>query len=292
MVRPFRVDSNDTQMAPEVECSLSDSNDTQTRFEAIMPIFREAQQNRIFQDVVEQIENAILDGKLKAGDRLPPERELKETLKTSRSTLREALRVLEQKGLIERRLGVGGGAIVKEVTTNQVSQSLGLLIRTRKVSLEDLAEFRERFEGDIAALAASRASVEDTAHLHTLIEKARQFAEGGDDQFENFLAVDKEIHLYFARMTQNPIYISILMTVHQNINQYFKKYLMMASGEVKQNLAELANLVKATEKGDQEEARRLAQAHVRRFNANMERNRQQGAAAEKEAVPKGRQSGQ
>jgi DNA-binding transcriptional regulator YhcF (GntR family) len=61
-------------------------------------LFRVAKQNRIFQDVVEQIQEAIIDGHLKVGDRLPAERELKAMLQTSRSTLREALRVLEQKG--------------------------------------------------------------------------------------------------------------------------------------------------------------------------------------------------
>ena len=76
-------------------------------------LFRAAKQNRIFQDVVEQIQEAIIEGHLKVGDRLPPERELKEMLQTSRSTLREALRVLEQKGLIEIKLGMGGGAVVK-----------------------------------------------------------------------------------------------------------------------------------------------------------------------------------
>ena len=99
-------------------------------------LFREARQNRIFQDVVEQIEEAILSGRLKAGDRLPPERELKETLKTSRSTLREALRVLEQKGLIEIRLGKGGGAHVKAISSDSISQSLGLLLRSQHVRLQ------------------------------------------------------------------------------------------------------------------------------------------------------------
>ncbi|MEJ2641637.1 MAG: FadR/GntR family transcriptional regulator [Desulfosarcinaceae bacterium] len=278
------MSSSQGNPALETDDKLCDSGEPLTRSEAIMPLFREAKQSRIFQDVVEQIEDAILDGDLKAGDRLPPERELKETLKTSRSTLREALRVLEQKGLIEMRLGMGGGAIVKAVSTKQVSQSLGLLIRSRKVSLEHLAEFRERFEGDIAALAASRAFDPDRAHLQALLEKARRFAEGGDDQGESFIAVDKEIHLYFARMTKNPIYITILKTVHQNIDQYFRKYLLMATREMKQNLADLYDLVGAIEKGDQEGARSLAQAHVRRFSANMERSRRQAEAI----APKGR----
>lgn len=58
-------------------------------------MFQEARQNRTFQNVIDQIQEAILQGRLKAGDKLPPERELKEMFNTSRGTLREALRVLE-----------------------------------------------------------------------------------------------------------------------------------------------------------------------------------------------------
>ena len=63
-------------------------------------MFIKAKQSRVFQDVVEQIQNAIISGKLEPGSKLPAERELKDMFNTSRGTLREALRVLEQKGLI------------------------------------------------------------------------------------------------------------------------------------------------------------------------------------------------
>ncbi|MBW2297456.1 MAG: FadR family transcriptional regulator, partial [Deltaproteobacteria bacterium] len=114
-------------------------------------MFHAASQNRIFQDIVDQIQEAILEGRLQTGDILPSERDLKEMFNTSRGTLREALRVLEQKGLIEIKLGVGGGSVVKEVSVDKISESLALLIRTQRVSLNHLAEFREAVEGIIAA---------------------------------------------------------------------------------------------------------------------------------------------
>ena len=117
-------------------------------------MFQTAKQTKVFQDVVEQIQEAILDGRLEAGDTLPAERELKQLFNISRGTLREALRVLEQKGLIQIKLGVGGGSVVKAVDTDQISESLGLLIRSQKVSLNHLAEFREDVEGIVAANAA------------------------------------------------------------------------------------------------------------------------------------------
>ncbi|MCA1793321.1 MAG: GntR family transcriptional regulator [Desulfobacteraceae bacterium] len=116
-------------------------------------MFKRAKQNRVFQDVVEQVQDAIVTKKLAPGTRLPAERELKEMFNTSRGTLREALRVLEQKGLIEIKLGVTGGAIVKRIDTEPIMESLALLIRSGEVSLEHLSEFRIKIEGSLVELA-------------------------------------------------------------------------------------------------------------------------------------------
>jgi DNA-binding GntR family transcriptional regulator len=131
-------------------------------------MFKAAKQNRIFQDVVEQIQETILSGKLKPGEMLPSERELKAMLQVSRGTLREALRVLEQKGLIEIKLGVGGGAVVQDMSYDQMNESLALLIRYQKVSLRHLSEFRVGVEGRVSALAAARATPADIhpAQIH------------------------------------------------------------------------------------------------------------------------------
>jgi DNA-binding FadR family transcriptional regulator len=235
------------------------------------PIFRAAKQNRIFQDVVDQIQEAIIDGRLKVGEKLPAERELKEMLHTSRSTLREALRVLEQKGLIEIKLGMGGGAIVTAVSADQVTESLDLLIRSQKVSLNHLAEFRERVEGDVVALAAKRAGKTEIKKLTRLIDRAKNFVDQGSDFVEEFLEADRAVHFYFATITGNPIYISITKTIHGNIFRYFEKFLMpvMETPEMEENLQDLKDIAKAIAEHDAGKARRLAIKHVRRFNKYM-----------------------
>jgi len=130
-------------------------------------MFREAKQN--ISDVVEQIQEAILQGTLKPGDKLPPERKLKEMFGASRGTLREALRILEQKGFVTIRTGVAGGAVVNALTTDQITESLDLLIRYQKVSLRDLAEFRVGVEGMVAGLAVERAKREEIQYLKLLL---------------------------------------------------------------------------------------------------------------------------
>jgi len=233
-------------------------------------MFRKAKQNRIFQDVVEQIQEAIVSGKLKAGDQLPPERELKEQFTISRGTLREALRVLEQKGLIEIRTGVAGGSIVKGVSTQQVSESLDLLIRYKKVSLQNLAEFRVGLEGDVAAHAAERATADDIARLRALLAKAAAYLDKGPEYWDSFIRTDEEIHLAIAETTHNPLFISVLATLSHNIHTYYESYLPMEEPLLWENHQDIVNLVTAIESRRPDEARTIAQDHVRRFTAHME----------------------
>jgi len=138
--------------------------------------------------------------------------------KTSRGTLREALRVLEQKGLITIRTGVNGGAIVKGVTPHQVSESLGLLIQYQKVSLRDLAEFRENIEGIVAGIVAGRAEKKDIQHLEHLLTLAKRYIEGGISHWDAFIQVDDQFHTDLAHIAGNPMYESVLQTVHDNID--------------------------------------------------------------------------
>jgi len=233
-------------------------------------MFKAAKQTRIFQDVVEQIQETILAGKLMPGEMLPSERELKAMLQVSRGTLREALRVLEQKGLIEIKLGVGGGAVVQDISYDQINESLALLIRYQKVSLQHLTEFRVGVEGRVSALAAERATPADIIHLKALLEQARQFAEKGRDFQKGFVEVDKQIHLALAQITGNPVYLSLHHTVHDNIDRYYETFLVMKKREMEENLTDLGDIIDAVERKQADEARLLAEAHVLRFNHYME----------------------
>jgi GntR family transcriptional repressor for pyruvate dehydrogenase complex len=233
-------------------------------------MFEQVRQNRIFQDVTRQIEEAILSRKLKVGDRLPSERELQETFRVSRGTLREALRVLEQKGLVTIKTGAKGGAVVREVTAEQASDSLSFLFRYHRVSLEDLAEFREGVEGNVTALAAERATAEDIAELRLLLERASGLVEKGLGGWDEFLDADNELHMALARMARNPVYETVLQIVHDNIKPYYDTFLKRSKKTLKENYEDLCEIVNAVRQGRGSEARLLAQAHVNRFNRLME----------------------
>lgn len=249
-------------------------------------MFQEVRQNRVFQDVVTQIEEAILQGRLKSGSRLPAERELVEIFKTSRGTLREALRVLEQKGLIDIKTGVKGGAVVKDLTTRQVSESLALLIRSQKASLRDLAEFREGVEGMVATLAAERATKQDVELLKDLLKEAKAHLDAGTERWDAFIQVDNQIHMALARMARNPVYESVMQTVYDNIHRYFDRFLPRQKDILKENYEDLCEVVRAMEEKDASRASLLVRGHVAKFNRLMEKRarKEKGRSKKEEEV--------
>ncbi len=235
-------------------------------------MFKRAKQSRVFQDVVEQIQNAIVSGKLEPGSKLPAERELKDMFDTSRGTLREALRVLEQKGLIEIKLGVSGGAIVKRINTEVMAESLALLIRSGQVSLEHLAEFRIKTEGSLVELAVQRAAPKDIRELEKLFKRAKACYEKND--WENFLKMDEKMHTHIGTMTQNPVFQFVQKTIHDNIHLYYSEYLPMDRDRTLENLTDFEKLIEAMKKGDARTASEIIVDHVKRFNDKMlEQNR-------------------
>jgi DNA-binding FadR family transcriptional regulator len=231
--------------------------------------FRAARQNRIFQDIVEQIQGAILDGQYKTGDVLPPERELREIFHTSRGTLREALRVLEQKGLIEIRLGVNGGAFVKGSISEPMAESLSLMLRYRKISLLHLNEFREDVEGIVTARAAERAQSSDFKKLDYLLVQAAEILANGKERWLEFLEIDRQFHQELAQISRNPIYIFMQNVIHSNIQSYYDEFLPPDEETLRENFKDLSDILEAIRNRKADQACALVQDHVRRFYEHM-----------------------
>jgi DNA-binding FadR family transcriptional regulator len=190
--------------------------------------------------------------------------------------LREALRVLEQKGLIEIRLGVGGGSVVKAAPMEQVCDSLDLLVRFQQISLQHLAEFREGVEGNVAATASRRATRRDIADLEDLLEKARRYVARGVSAWRQFVEIDGQIHQALAQITGNPMYILIHQMVHDNIQRYYEQFLPWSEAMLQENYQDLSDIVQNVKAGQAEQARSKAQRHVRRFSEYMEEAEKRG----------------
>lgn len=239
----------------------------------VSTLFRRARQNRVYEDVVEQIQAAILDGKIVVGERLPAERELCEQLHTSRGTVREALRILEQKGLIEIRLGANGGAYVQGAGSTLIAENLNMLLRSNDISLEHLEEFRAAIEGSAAYLAARRITPEGIAELQSLLVQAGALRQQGLAQWDAFVRVDEKIHQVIARASANPLYDYVLGSIHVNIHHFYNMFLEAGSGVMEENYQDLKAICTAIINQKAEEAADLMRTHVRRFASYMQKKR-------------------
>jgi len=221
--------------------------------------------------VVAEIQAAILDGRLKPGDQLPPEMKLKDMFDTSRGTIREALRVLEQKGLIDIRTGVSGGAVVRKVDTRQITESLNLLIQAQNVSFDQLVEFREAVEGIVAGLAAERAKPENIQHLRELMASADRLLKEGSGHWRELLDIDVKLHIAIAEVAGNPVFVAVLKMVHENILDSFEWFELENSHVLQDSFQDMGQLIRAIENGQATEAGSLARYHVRKFHDYLKR---------------------
>ena len=222
-------------------------------------------QKRASQLVAEQLEEAIVSGRLKPGDKLPPERDMLMDLATSRRSLREAIRVLEQKGLIEIRLGVKGGSFVKVPTTDSVSKSLALLVRFKKVPVKELAEFRLDMEGIVARRAAQRADDSDIDHLERIVSKAEAVLGDPYAEFSDYKEIDREYHLALAAAARNQLYASVLRIIHDNMSHYFEKHVAYHKGRFNDHHKEMIEMLEAIKNQDGDKAFALANRHIQDF---------------------------
>ncbi len=215
--------------------------------------------------IVEQIEQAIIEQGLQPGDKLPPSRELQQLLGSSQGTLREALRILEQKGLIESRLGRSGGIYVKAVSSEQISESLGLLIRQKQVSQEHLFVFRCTLEVSAASLASVSPDKNDIQQLKKLQKKAGIHLKKGISAWEAFYEVENQLHQQLARMTHNPLFESVLLTVYNNYPNYNHDLIPSDIHNMKNTYNDWEQLIQAIEKKRPDTAGMVMTRHIHLF---------------------------
>jgi GntR family transcriptional repressor for pyruvate dehydrogenase complex len=164
--------------------------------------------SRLYEQIVQQIEETILKGDLKPGDQLPAERDLAEQFGVSRTAVREAVKALREKGLVEAY--TGRGTFVTNGTSHAIRQSLDLMVKIGQgEGAASLAEVREILEPEIAALAAVRA---EEQHLGTMREAVAVMDASLDDA-DAFIEADLDFHLSLAEAAANPIILSLIDSI-------------------------------------------------------------------------------
>jgi GntR family transcriptional repressor for pyruvate dehydrogenase complex len=210
-------------------------------------MFDSVKSDKVSQHIIDQIRNAIFDGRLRPGDKLPPERELVEKFKVSKATLREALRSLEVLGFLQMRKGVSGGAFVTEVDMVKARDSFTNFLLFKNLSLEDLSEVRLLLEPYIAEKATLAITKDDLHRLEKLIKDSEHaikndvsWASRGDEI---------EFHRIIASIIGNPILMFILD---------FVENLLIDTKEILEPGREFSG--------------KVLRAHKRIYNALLERN--------------------
>jgi GntR family transcriptional repressor for pyruvate dehydrogenase complex len=165
------------------------------------------------------LSESIINGRLKVGQKLPNERELGRLLGVSRTTLREALRMLEADGLIQIKRGVTGGAYVSAPSTNRAGAALASLIRFHQATPEHFAEFRLTFEAENARLAALRAQDHEIATLMEIAARIGLTARP-DVPWDDFVDLDITFHETVAEATANPIRYAVMLGVREAFRQF------------------------------------------------------------------------
>ncbi len=222
------------------------------------------QPERLYERIVSQIEARIIAGELKTGDQLPSENELAKQFAVSRTAVREAIKTLREKRLVEIR--PGKGTFITNGMPDAVRHSLGLLMKFGPPnSAAYLVEVREILEPEIAALAATHASEEDIAAMQEAVEVMDTALEDVD----RFVEADLDFHLALAEATQNPI-IPLLVDSIIDLLREERKQIGSTDGGLRRGQHHHRKILEAVASHNANAARQSMQDHLEQVRKDSE----------------------
>jgi DNA-binding FadR family transcriptional regulator len=217
---------------------------------------------RTFEAILEQVESAIAQGALSAGDRLPSERELAGDLGVSRTSVREALRVLEALGVVETRRGSERGAVLVVDPGNAFVAIVRMLAALRHIELEEIVDFRATVESGAARRLAEHPDAETLAGLDAILDAM----ERQDITQAEFHALDAEFHLLLVRAAGNRLVNLVAGGLSSTLRRVITDvgFLETRWSDLRPRIAtEHRALLAALQRGDAATAADLANRHVR-----------------------------
>lgn len=220
-------------------------------------MYKVVQTSRLYEQIVRQIENSITKGSLKEGEQLPAERELAQQFGVSRTAVREAVKTLREKGLVEAY--AGRGTFVTNGTARSMRHTLDRVMRGGPFEgAVHLVQVREILEPEIAALAAQRADEDALSAMResiTVMDAARLDPEG-------FIEGDLDFHLALAEAAGNPVILSLIDSIvgllrEQRMRTYY------VDGGPGRGQYHHKRILEAIERRDPQGARDAMCAHLR-----------------------------
>jgi GntR family transcriptional repressor for pyruvate dehydrogenase complex len=223
------------------------------------------QSAKVFERVAEQIEKRILEGELRKGDRLPTERELAEQFQVSRTAVREAMKSLAQKGLINMR--PGRGTIVIDGAREAMQNSISLMMKLKLGEVggsDNLVEFRGILETEIAALAAARATEKE---LSAMREAIRVMDESLNDA-DAFIDADNAFHEALAQATQNALILILINSIVHLLSEQ-RKQIFETEGGPQRGQIHHRRILESVVRRDPEAARAAMRSHLQQVREDV-----------------------
>jgi GntR family transcriptional repressor for pyruvate dehydrogenase complex len=220
--------------------------------------YRTVRTARLYEQIVAQVEDSILKGVLKPGDQLPPERDLAQRFGVSRTAVREAVKALREKGLVEAY--TGRGTFVTNGTSQAIRQSLNLIIKiSQQEGTLHLAELRRILEPEIAALAAPRIEEQLLATMRESVESMDRSIRAHDP--ESYIEADLDFHLALAEAAGNPLILALIDSIVELLRAQ-RSRIFKVNGGPERGQFHHKRILKAIEERDAKSARAAMLAHL------------------------------
>ena len=221
-----------------------------------IPVYKVIRTSRLYEQIVQQIEESVLKGTLKPGDQLPAERELALQLGVSRTAVREAVKALREKGLVEAYSG--RGTFITDGTTHAARQSFDLMVKIgQQESSANLAELRLILEPGIAALAAERIEEE----YLTAMRDAVAVMDRSLEDPAAYIEADLDFHLALAEAAANPLILSLIDSIVGLLREQRIKIFNVEGGPQRGQIHH-KRILEAMEQRNAEMARTAMSAHL------------------------------
>lgn len=219
-------------------------------------VYKLVRTSRLYEQIVQQIEESIVKGDLKPGDQLPAERDLAQRFGVSRTAVREAVKALREKGLVEAYSG--RGTFITDGTTQAVRQSLDLMVKIgQSEGSSQLAEVRAILEPEIAALAAQRIQ---ESELATMREAVAVMDRSNQDP-QAYIEADLDFHLALAEGADNPMILSLLDPIVGLLREQRLRIFQVPGGPQRGQVHH-KRILEAVERHDPEAAREAMRLHL------------------------------
>lgn len=225
---------------------------------------------RLYEIIVKQLQSLIINGTMRPGHKLPPERELAEELNVSRTSVREALRALEMMGYVESSVGMNGGTYVKEFTLSDIISPFSETLLQHTKFIMELLEVRLVLEVEGARLAAVRHTSDDIRELEAALKQMESEIDAGNSGVKG----DNAFHLTLAKASHNRVLLEFIKMCSNLFEADLENHLENKARAKDEAMDHHRKMLEAIQNNDQDTCHELMEKHIDMVIRAIRKNRE------------------